>query len=176
MNQKGLDELNLIIAMIFKERHIKHSPLMISVGHLLMVFMRPSEVYHVLVELVNSSSEAFKNETDKNLIRWHFTTDKHSYFKLCNTFVKSYIRTTVRGKRSLLKHMSKIGFDFTKFVDFSFKSLLTYFLSLPIALDVLMMFLNEGVKILFRFTYAVMKCHKHFIKKCTSAQELMDFI
>jgi hypothetical protein len=141
-----------------------------------MIFMRPSEVYHVLQELFTSSNEAFKNEGDKKLIRWHFTFEKHQYFKLLNTFVKSYIRTTVRGKRSLLKHMTKIGFDFTKYVDFCFKSLLTYFLTLPIALDILMMFLNEGVKILFRFTYAIMKCHKHFIKKCTSATELMDFL
>jgi hypothetical protein len=168
--------MNVIIAMIFKERHIKHSPLMVQVAHLLMTFMRPSEVYHVLIELFNSSNEAFKNESDKNLIRWHFTFEKHQYFKLLNTFIKSYIRTTVRGKRSLLKHMTKIGFDFTKFVDFCFKSLLTYFLSLPIALDILMMFLNEGVKILFRFTYAIMKCHKHFIKKCTSAPELMEYL
>lgn len=168
--------MNIIIAMIFKERHIKHSPLMISVGHLLLVFMKPSEVYHILIELYNSSTEAFKTEEGKGLIRWHFTFEKHQYFKLLNTFVKSYIRTTVRGKRSLLKHMAKIGFDFTKFVDLCFKSLLTYFVTLPIAMDILIMFLNEGVKILFRYTYAVMKCHKNFIKKCGSAQEIIDFI
>lgn len=62
-------------------------------------------------------------------------------------------------------HMNKIGFDFNKFVDVSFKSMIGHFVSLPIAIDILMMFLVEGVKILFRYTYAVLKAHKGFVKK-----------
>jgi hypothetical protein len=65
--------------------------------------------------------------------------------------------------------MNKIGFDFNKFVDVSFKSMVGHFVSLPIAIDVLMMYLAEGVKILFRYTYAVLKCNKTFVKKITNA-------
>jgi hypothetical protein len=63
--------------------------------------------------------------------------------------------------------MNKIGFDFNKFVNVSFASLCSHFVPLPVALDILMVYLVEGVKIIFRYTYGVMKCHKHFIKKCT---------
>lgn len=63
--------------------------------------------------------------------------------------------------------MNKIGFDFNKFVDVSFKTLGGHFVPLPVALDILMAFLVEGVKIIFRYTYAVMKTNKNFIKKCT---------
>jgi hypothetical protein len=84
--------------------------------------------------------------------------------------------TTLRGKRSVLLHMNKIGFDFSKYVDTCFKSTLTYFLSLPIAVEILMMFMIEGVKILFRYTYAVMKCHKTFIKKCNNPAELLELL
>lgn len=76
--------------------------------------------------------------------------------------------TTLRGKRSVLLHMNKIGFDFSKYVDVCFKSTLTHFVALPIAIEILMMFMIEGVKILFRYTYAVMKCNKTFIKKINS--------
>ena len=55
LNEKGLHELEIIIALLFKERHIKHSPMMISVASLLLIFLKPSEVYHVMAELVNSS-------------------------------------------------------------------------------------------------------------------------
>lgn len=79
--------------------------------------------------------------------------------------MKSYLNTTVRKKRSVLMHMNKIGFDFNKFVDISFKSMIGHFVPLPIAIDILMMFLVEGVKILFRYTYAVLKAHKGFVKK-----------
>ena len=70
--------------------------------------------------------------------------------------------------------MNKIGFDFNKFVDVSFKTLTTKFLPLPIVLDVLMMYLVEGVKIMFRFTYAILKVHKSFVKKCATSAEFID--
>ena len=72
--------------------------------------------------------------------------------------------------------MNRIGFDFSKFVDTSFKTTLTHFVSLPIAIEILMMFMIEGVKILFRYTYAVMKCNKQFIKKCTDPATLLELL
>jgi hypothetical protein len=63
----------------------------------------------------------------------------------------------MRKKRSVLKHMNKIGFDLSKYVDQSFQSMLTYFLPLPMSVDIMMMFLAEGTKIIFRYTYAVLK-------------------
>lgn len=148
--------------------------MMISIASLLLIFMKPSEVYHVMMELVNSSQEMFKSPEQQALIRWHFTLEKQQYFKVLSTFVKSYLTTTLRGKRSVLLHMNKIGFDFNKFVDICFKSTLTYFVSLPVALDILMMFMIEGVKIFFRYTYAVMKCNKAFIKACRDPATLLE--
>jgi hypothetical protein len=93
---------------------------------------------------------------------------------LLATFVKSYLSTTFKGKRSVLVHMNKIGFDLNKLVDLSFRTLSSYYVPLAVALDILMAYLVEGVKILFRYTYGVMKCHKKFIKQCTNASELLD--
>ena len=158
-----------MLALLFKEKHIKHAPMMVNVASLLLIFLKPSEVYHVLVKMIDSSQEAFKSPESEALIRWHFTYEKGQYFKLLSTFVKSYLNTTVRKKRSVLLHMNKIGFDFTKFVDTSFKSLLGHFVPLPVALDILMMYLSEGVKIIFRYTYAVLKVHKAYVKKSANA-------
>jgi hypothetical protein len=68
------------------------------------------------------------------------------------------------GKRSILEHFQKIGFDFNKLVDKSFKSLGFYFLPLPAGIEIMMCFLSEGVKLIYRFTYAILKFHKDFIK------------
>lgn len=165
LNAHGQEELEIVLALIFKEKQIKHSPLMVTVASLLLVFMKPSEVYHILQSLCQSSHDALMNPDQRDHIRWHLTLEKSQYFRLLSIFIKSYLKTTLRGKRSVLIHMNKIGFDFTKYVDVAFKSLLTSFVSLPIAIDILFMYLVEGVKILFRFTYAVMKCNKAFIKK-----------
>jgi hypothetical protein len=110
----------------------------------------------------------FKNSEQQALLRWHFTFERGQYFKLLSTFVRSYMDTTVRKKRSVLLHFNKIGFDFNRYIDMAFKSLLSYFVPLPVAVEVLMMFLVEGNKILFRYAYALLKCNKKFIKSSTN--------
>lgn len=126
--------------------------------------------------MINSSQEAFKSADGQALIRWHFTFEKGQYFRLLSTFIKSYLNTTVRKKRSVLLHMNKIGFDFNTYVDVAFKSLCGHFVSLPTALDILMMYLVEGVKILFRYTYAVLKAHKSLVKKATNKDEFLALL
>lgn len=46
---------------------------MASVAHLLLIFMNPAEVYHVLDGLMKTSIEAFKTVEEQSLIRWHLT-------------------------------------------------------------------------------------------------------
>jgi hypothetical protein len=143
--------------------------MMVQVAALLLLYLKPAEVYHVLLDLVNTSQESFKSTDQQALIRWHFTFEKGQYFKLLSTFVRSYMNTTIRKKRSVLLHLNKINFDFNKLVDVSFRTLLTAFLPLPVAIDILFMFLVEGNKIIFRFTYALLKCQKKYIKGATNA-------
>jgi hypothetical protein len=61
--------------------------------------------------------------------------------------------------------MNKIGLDFTKYVDTSFQTFMTRFLPLNVCVDILMVFLVEGTKIIFRYTYAILKQNKGFVKK-----------
>mmetsp|Transcript_18413 Transcript_18413/g.17532 ORF Transcript_18413/g.17532 Transcript_18413/m.17532 type:complete len:147 (+) Transcript_18413:468-908(+) len=137
---------------------------MVQIASLLLLFMKPAEVFAILSELITSSNNAYQSQDQKALIRWHFTMEKQEYFKLLTTFVKSYLNTTKRKKRSILIHLNKIGFSFTDYVDLSFKTFMTHFISLPVSLDVLLMFLMEGTKIIFRFTYAILKTQKKFVK------------
>jgi hypothetical protein len=74
----------------------------------------------------------------------------------------------------VLKHFSTIGFDFSLYVDACFKTFGTHFLALPITIELLMMFLTEGAKILFRFTYAILKVNKNFIKNLTDPAFLLE--
>ena len=64
------------MAIIFKERGIKHSPMIVPIASVLLIYMPPGEVYHVLIEMIKKSVEAFKTEEETNLIRWHFNMEK----------------------------------------------------------------------------------------------------
>lgn len=58
-------------------------------------------------------------------------------------------------------------------MDASLRTMLSKFVPLPIAIDIFMMYLVEGVKILFRYTYGVLKINKNYIKKCNDPNELL---
>lgn len=75
----------------------------------------------------------------------------------------------MRGKRSVLLHLNAINFDFNRYVDVAFKTMTQHFVPLAVALDILMMYLIEGNKIMFRYTYAILKVNKNYIKKATNA-------
>lgn len=138
--------------------------MIVQLTSMLLIYLTPAETYHVLKALINSSLQAFQSYEDKMLMRWHFTFEKNEYFKMLTTFIKSYLSTTLRKKRSILSHLNKIGFDFSLYVDKAFKSIMAYFVPINVGVDIMMMFLTEGVKIIFRYTYAIMKLQKEFVK------------
>lgn len=52
LNANGLHQLEIILALLFKERNVKHSPVLVQVASLLLLFMKPAEVYQVVAELI----------------------------------------------------------------------------------------------------------------------------
>jgi|LauGreDrversion4_2_1035121.scaffolds.fasta_scaffold210906_1 hypothetical protein len=108
LNEQGLHSLELVIALLFKEKGIKHSPLIADAANLLLVFLKPAEVYYLLIKLCEKSDELFKSEDGIAELRWYFTFEKPGYLKTLSTFVKCYLNTTMRGKRSILQHLHNI--------------------------------------------------------------------
>jgi hypothetical protein len=51
---------------------------------------------------------------------------------------------------------------------------MTPFLSLPNMIEFTFLFLSEGVKMLYRYTYAIVKCHKDFFKSINNPKQLLD--
>lgn len=83
--------------------------------------------------------------------------------------------TTLRKKRSLATHMSQIRFELRNYSSAAFDTIGARFMPLYIAIDVMLMYLVEGVKIIFRYAYAILKTHKDFIKKnCTDPEHLLE--
>ena len=83
--------------------------------------------------------------------------------------------TTLRKKRSLATHMSQIKFQLRNYSSVTFDTIGARFMPLYMAIDVMLMYLVEGVKIIFRYAYAILKTHKDFIKKtCTDPDHLLE--
>ena len=143
-------------------------PMLAHIVGLLLLYLTPGEVYCVTVDLIRSTVEKFESEEIKCMIRWHIPLTSEDRTRLHQAFGSSYLMTTLRKKRSLASHMSTIGFEFRNYTSASFDTICSRFLPLHLATDVILMYLVEGVKIIFRYSYAVLKVQKDFIKKtCT---------
>lgn len=113
----------------------------------------------------------------KNLIRWHLPLGSEDRSRMHQAFCYSYLMTTLRKKRSLQEHMKAIGFEIILYAEKSFDTLLGEFLPLYAVTDFLLMYLVEGVKVIFRYSYAVLKIHKNFIKTvCFDASSFLDLL
>jgi hypothetical protein len=71
----------MILCILFKQHGIKHSPIIASFASLLLIFMRPSEVYYTLIKMTEFSEEALKSEETMQNLCWYFTFDKIQYLK-----------------------------------------------------------------------------------------------
>jgi hypothetical protein len=150
-------------------------PMLAHIVGLLLIYLEPGEVYCVLIELLKSSKEKMEDLEIKSMIRWHIPLSSEDKLRLHQAFGTSYLMTTLRKKRSLATHMSQIGFELRNYSCAAFDTIGARFMPLYIAIDVLLMYLVEGVKIIFRYAYAILKTKKDFIKKtCTDPTHLME--
>jgi hypothetical protein len=131
--------------------------MLVHITGVLLLYMTPGEVYSSIMELLRSTKEKCESEEIKSMIRWHIPLNSEDRSRLHMAFGSSYLMTTVRKKRSLAAYMSSIGFEFRSYSAQSFDSLCSRFLPLFIETDMILMYLVEGVKILFRYSYAVLK-------------------
>lgn len=143
------------------------------IAGLLLLYMTPGEVYCIVVDLIRSTMEKCESEEIKSMIRWHLPLNSVDRTRLHQAFGSSYLMTTLRKKRSLALYMTQIGFEFQEYSAATFDTVGARFLPLYIATDVLMMYLVEGVKIIFRYAYSVLKLQKDFIKKTCSDPHLL---
>lgn len=76
LNEKGKQDLEIILSILIKERGIKHSPLLANVASLMLLFMKTGEVFFSLSALLEKSEEILKAEDQKTHMRYHFTFNK----------------------------------------------------------------------------------------------------
>lgn len=113
-----------------KKMDIQSAYCLVQVAALLLIYLRPSEAFYVVNELIKRSWSTFKERKQDDL-RWFVAPDRSSYNKLLTTFVN--INMNASGKlrrRRMIKHLGTIGFDLTIIVDACLKNFNMDFLTL----------------------------------------------
>jgi len=174
LNTKGIQNLELIVHLINKEKMIEYAPILINSISLLLIYWTVEETYWIAQKMMERSSKLLSDPKTKKLMRWYFSFSKQDYFKLIGAFIMSYIDTTKFKKRSILIRLQKIGYDINELLDEMFKYFFTSFLRVDYVMDIFTFFYFEGIKIVFRFAYASMKVHKDIIKAVEKPEKVKD--
>ena len=174
LNETGMNNLEIVVHLLNKEKHIEYSPVLINSIALLLIYLPVEETYCVAQKMMETSSKILADPKTKKLMRWYFSFTKSDYFHMLGAFIQSYIDTTKFKKRSILIKLQSIGFDINELLDEMFKFCFTTFLKADHAIDVFSLFYLEGTKILFRFAYAILKEQKEVIKTIEKADKVQD--
>lgn len=172
MNQTGQNELEFILAYLTKKYNLKNAYNLQHIGMVLLIFMMPAEVYCILDTIIQRTSDIFQ-EKKQDDCRWFVCMSNHHYVMQVSMFLKIYLQSTFFKKRSLLAHCKAIHFDLTQVVDNCMRYFMCDFLPLPAIIDFTMIYIVEGVRAIYRYTYALFKQHKFFMKSITDPKQFL---
>lgn len=176
LNKTGLDNLEVVVHLLYKEKFIEYSPILINTIAILLIYLPVEEAYCVVQKMMEKSATLLGDPKTKKLMRWYFTFTKMDYCQTLGTFIQSYIDTTRLKKRSILIHLQSIGFDINELLDEFIKYFFTSFLSFDYVVDIFTFYYLEGAKVIFRFVYAILKVHKKNIKSLKDPQTVRDML
>ena len=169
MKEEGIQTVKEILWMLNSVVHnIEHSPIIIKIVSLILLFCSKIETYEIMKELLeinNKTSETYK-------IRWHFKFIFNDNHKIITSIIES-LKSISSILKELFVHFDNINFPIEKLIeDMVFGFFMEYF-NFNGLIMLLPLFLNEGVKILYRLIYAILKTFKASILKIKSPDDLI---
>jgi hypothetical protein len=172
LTETGIQRLKEILWMLNSVIPvIEFSPLIIKITSILLIFCNHVETYNIMRNMLELSYNL--NETFK--IRWHFRFSYNDNHKIITSAVES-LRTISNTGKEIYQHFENLNFPIEKLLEDMMFGFYLEYLNLSGVLRLLPLFMNEGVKVLYRLTYALLKTIKPSIMKITSADNVIASI
>ena len=153
--------------------NIEFCPMLIKLISLTVLFLSKEETFAVIKNIIVMDYIEYK---DSN-IRFRLCFDFEHNKKLVKSFIESYKEITNSGMQMLEKFHS-INFKLELLIEDMFFNLFIDYFNFQLLHRVFFLYLNEGVKILYRVAYAVLKTLKQDIMnlKKQDSNEVIAFI
>ena len=179
LNEKGMQALKRIMWVYEKNvLRLEYDPLLSQVVALLLVFLTEGETYCIVREMLNQSEILLNSSEQKDGIKslkWYLTLTKEE-FEIFLESLSSFLKERSNGFLELWKHFRKINYDCNDLFWRLTKTLLLEYLPISVVLKIFMAYLNEGIKVYYRFTLAFLKLYEDEIIKCKSSSEIITML
>lgn len=173
LNDNGILALKEILWMINGIiGMIEFSPLIIKVTSLILLFCSKEETFEIICKLLDINYNL--KETYK--IRWHMRFTYNDNLKIVTSILEALTEISYKSGRESFEHFKEIHFPPEKlYEDMCYGFFMDYFNFVGL-IRLLPFFLLEGIKSIYRLSYAIIKTLKLEIPKITSPDEVISII
>lgn len=135
---------------LHQNQNVQRVQLLSHLACILMIYLPPAEVFHVLRCLCDSSGKILNNRMRNmqqvQLLRWHIPQNSEDHAQLIATFIDYYIRIkkTYGSKRQILEKCFQLEFNFDLLIHSMLNSLCMNLVPIEYATHISMIYLLEG--------------------------------
>ena len=173
LNENGILALKEILWMINNNyANIEYSPLLIKIISLILIFCNKYETYEIITHLCEN--EYNLKETYK--IRWHIRFNFNDNIKILYSISDCIKEISSKSGKEVYEYLTKINFDIQKlYEDMCFGFFLNY-LNFYGILRLIPFFFIDGIKSIYRLTYAVEKVCKDTFLEINNIEKVIPVI
>lgn len=176
--QKLTKELKIILIILRRQYcNLKYCPFLPVVTSIFLVYLSQQDTLKILKMMLEASEKMLNEDGQLNRaeqlrgLRWYFPMDKLEFHGLIETFM-SFMTSKSSSIRTGVDRLEMLGADSSLFIKELFSTFFLEFVPLDIINTLFVVYLNEGIKILFRLGYGFFKYLAQEIASATSIQQL----
>ena len=173
LNENGILALKEILWMINNNYvNIEYSPLLIKITSLILLFCNKYETYEIISRLCENDYNL--KETYK--IRWHFRFNFNDNIKILTSISDCIKEISTKSGKEVYEHFKKINFDIQKLYDDMCFGFYFNYINFYGLLRLIPFFFIDGIKSIYRLTYAIEKIGKESIIEITNPEKVIPSI
>jgi hypothetical protein len=157
LNEKGIETCKELLWLLFSVvPNIEFCPLLIYIISFCSIFLTKEETFHMIKNLIITDYSDNCIENIRFRLRFNYEENK----RLIPSFIECFTNATNRTGKEIQQKFEKLGFEFEILIEDMFFSLFMDYFNFIFLQKIFLLYLREGVKMLYRVAYAVLKMFK----------------
>ena len=174
LNHIGLEVVKELLWLLYSVvPNIEFCPFLIKIISFCLIFLNKYEVFAITKNMIINDYSIPKEEINTLRFRLRFNYEENK--RLIPSFLESFKTISNTGKEVSQK-FEKLGLDFDLLVEEMFYSLFVDYFNFMVYQKVVLLYLREGVKILYRIGYSIFKAFKKELLEADSADQIRPIL
>ena len=174
LNNNGLETLKELLWLLYSVvPNIEFCPFLIKIIAFCLIFLNKYEAFAMIKNMIIVDYSIDLNEINNLRFRLRFNYEENK--RLIPSFVQSLVNISNTGKE-ILQKFEKLGFDFELLIEDMFFSIFAEYFNFLFFHKIFLLYLREGVKVLYRIAYSVLKTFKKDILEINTPDNVIKLI